>query len=179
MLAPAILKEAELRASFPGRLIQNDARFFYFQSYVDYDVVIDRNDWKRIQFVSIGNEQKLLAYFEARINRESLIVEDLLVLNFWGTKLALQQTKDLFHFVFYLFSARGIRKIYLRFIKDNPAGRQYERFILRTAKCGSIQGILTDYVILADGKAYDLVIMDILRDPYLEWYRSCAPHPAT
>lgn len=177
MLVPAILFEHELRARFLQRILRPDARYFYFQSYCDYDLTVDRSDWKRIQYVSVSPQGELLAYFEARPNRESLIIEDLLIIGLGSLGPTVMATKDVFRFFAYLLQDRGYRKIFFRFVRDNPAARQYERFLLQVARCGSIQGVLTDYVTLTDAKNYDLVIMDIQKQPYLEWFgRQCALH---
>jgi len=154
-------------------------RYFSFQSYREYELIIDRNDWKRIQVVSVSRSGGLLAYFEARLNRESQIVEDLLLMSLCPRGLSIEAGGDVFRFVASLFEERGIRKIFFRFIRDNPASRQYQRVLEHMAHCGSVQGVLTDYLTLPDGKTYDLVIMDILKQPYLQWVASRhAFHPA-
>lgn len=170
MLAPAIVHEEELRARFQNRITDSDMRFYCFQSYVDYELTVDRNDWKRIQFVSVTRSSGVSAYFEARINRESLVVEDLLIASLRATGLPFEAAVDGFRFVAYLLEERGFRKVFFRFIRDNPFGPQYVRLVEELAGCGSVQGLLTEYVTLADGRAYDLVIVEIRKQPYLEWF---------
>ena len=180
MLVPAILCEAGLKNTFSQRICQSDMRFFHFQNFVDYDLIVDRNDWKRIQMVSIDPHGQLLAYFEARINREANIVEDLLVMSLRTSGLTNLANRDFFRFTASLLKDRGFRKVFFRYIKDNPAARQYQRLFGEIIQCGSIQGILEEYVTLTDGKIYDLVIMDIKREPYLRWFEDrYALHPTS
>lgn len=178
MLVPAIVFEQELRARFLQRILHPDTRYFYFQSYCDYELTVDRSDWKRLQFVSVSGRNELLAYFEARPNRESMVIEDLLILGLGPRGLSFEAVKDGLGFLAHLLGDRGFRKVFFRFVRDNPAGRQYEKLFCQVARCGSIQGVMTDYVTLADAKTYDLVIMDIQKQPYLEWFGSRhALHP--
>ena len=179
MLLPALVREQELKVRFLERIQQPDTHFYYFQTYCDYELSLDRNDWKRIQFVSVSRKNELLAYFEARLNRESLVVEDVLLLSLGPRGLNFEAAGDVFRFLAYLFEDRGFRKIFFRFIKNNPAARQYDRFLRQIAHCGTVQGVLTDYTTLTDGKTYDLVIMEIRKQPYLEWFGGrYAVHPS-
>lgn len=171
MLVPALRYEHALKSRFVERILEPDTRFLYFQSYLEFELTVDRNDWKRIQFVSVSPSGELLAYLEARLNRESSVVEDLLVLSLRGQGLNFEASGDVFRFLAYLFVERGFRKIFFRFVRDNPAARQYRRLVESLARCGTVQGVLQDYLVLADARVYDLVIMDIQRDPFLGWFR--------
>ncbi len=180
MLVPAILREQDLRPLFMARMAEQTAKYYYFQAYRDFDLIIDRNDWNRIQYVSQSSMGELFALYEARINHESNIVENILILSLRSQGLSFEAVGDLFGFVRYLFQERGFRKIFVRYLADNPASGQYEKLLIRRAGCGSIQGVLREYITLADQRNYDLVILDIQREPYLQWFHGPhALHPAT
>jgi len=170
MLAPAIVHEAELRVRYRERVADAQMRHYLFQSYLDYDLVIDRNDWKRIQFVSVGPSKGVVAYMEAQVNRESLVVEDFLVTSLQAGGLSLGASVDVLRFIAYLFEGRGFRKLFFRFVQDHPFGPKYVRFLRDLARCGSIQGVLPGYVTLSDGCSYNLVIMEVHRQAFLEWF---------
>jgi len=170
MLVPAIVHEAELRARYRDRAADIGMRHYLFQSYLDYDLAVDRNDWKRIQFVSVHASRGLMAYLEARINRESLVVEDILVTSLTAGGLSWGASVDVLRFIAYLFETRGFRKVFFRFVQDHPFGPKYVRFLCDLARCGSIQGVLPEFVTLSDGRAHDLVIMEIHRTEFLEWF---------
>lgn len=169
MLVPAIVHEAELRVRYRDRVADLGMRYFLFQSYLDYDLVIDRNDWRRVQFVSVQPEG-LMAYLEARINRESAVVEDVLVTSLRVGGLSWGASIDVLRFIAYLFEERGFRKLFFRFVEDHPFGPKYVRFFCDLARCGSVQGVLPGYVTLSDGLSYNLVIMEVHRPEFLEWF---------
>jgi hypothetical protein len=62
MLQPAILKAQELILKFREICGNPEYRYYLLQNYVDYNMTIETDDWRRMQFASVDNEGKVRAY---------------------------------------------------------------------------------------------------------------------
>jgi hypothetical protein len=172
MLQPAILKAQEVILKFREICGNPEYRYYLLQNYVDYNMTIETDDWRRMQFASVDNEGKVRAYFEARIDRGSNIVTDLLILYFDLQKANLTASKDFAAFIYLLLREKGFEKIFFRFIKDNPAALLYKKLFIDKIKCSTIAGTLKNAQKLTDGNVYDIIIMDIEKEPYITWYEN-------
>lgn len=171
MLMPAVLMEDDLNHKYKNEIHDERYDFFYFQNYTEYPLVIDKNDWNRFQFVSVNNEN-ILGYLEARVDRMSQVVEDLLIINFENKKSGFIFAKDFSCFIYYLFEKRNIQKIFFRYLDGNPAAKLYKKLFYEKIGCGKLIGVMESAKTIRNGKTYDLIINEIDKKIFVDWYEN-------
>jgi hypothetical protein len=163
MIELAYLNQDLLEKKWKSCLTSN-LFFYYFHSpAMPYKIEIVNSEWNTIQYVSKDSENKIIGFFAGYINRTHNFVENLDIINF-TEKINVTFTEDLFEFFYLLLIKKGFRKIVFHAIKDNPAAKMYERFIIRN-KIGVVVGTLKKNKLLPDGKYYDEIIFEV----YKEW----------
>jgi hypothetical protein len=165
MLEPAYLNICELKRIYSSRIF--DKKYLFLADPVcSYDIMIDPNDWSRIQYVSKNAGGCIIAYFTVSINRLSGIVERLDIINFLEHP-SITLTRDFFRFMRILFVERKFRKMIFYALRSNPANAMYERL----AKQGFARkvGYLKNQILLSDGNYHDQIIYEVGRRSYLKW----------
>ena len=170
MLELALLNADELRHIFIREVTKETNKYYWMENFFDYEFIIEPNEWRRIQYVSKDSEGRILVYFGAWINRSFNIVERLEIFNLSG-KPNVIATRDFIRFLEILFCQRQFRKVVFYVIKDNPAVKLYEKFIVDN-KIGKIVGVFEKQCISTDGNCYDQIIFEMYKDNFVEWFNN-------
>lgn len=168
MIKLAILYNTKLAELLLKCLTEKRNNFLFFLPYKQYSFCIEDNDHNKIQYISIDKDNNILGFFEATINTNYHVIDDMLLISF--NDLANQEFGlDLVRFIDLLFIRRNYRQIYFKAVTANPIYSYYERFLLKVTKSGCIIGVMKSYVRLSDNQYYDLAIFCIYREKYLKW----------
>ncbi|MDP4224848.1 MAG: GNAT family protein [Bacteroidota bacterium] len=142
-----------------------DPRYMYYECgvYCDYEISIEKSSWNTIQLVSIDDNNNLIGYFSASINRQTYNISALGAINFCP-KPNLIFCKDMKQFFTDLFIKFNFNKISWRVVVGNPAEEIYDRLI--QAYGGRIVGTFKNEIKLWDGNLYDEKHYEILKDEF-------------
>ena len=166
MLEPAILYKDRLKEKFAKEITKPKNKYANFGDYYSYELEIDTNEWDRLQRVSVNSKGDIVGYLKAEIDRNSLNISGMHIINFDQKNIIF--SKDLKRF-FDLIFERGINKINFGVIVGNPAEKMYDKFISKYN--GRIVGIKTKEIKLIDGELYDLKLYEIMREDYTKNFK--------
>jgi hypothetical protein len=97
MLELAYLNQVQLKELYARKIMDEQNKFYYLNSYIDYDIGISSSEWDRIQYISKNSAGEILAYFGAWVNRGNHIIEKLEIINLSGKPNSLA-SRDFFAF---------------------------------------------------------------------------------
>jgi hypothetical protein len=169
MLELAYLNQQQLQEIYAQKITSKTNKYYFFESYYDYILQIDKDESKKIQYVSKDAEGNIIGYAGAWVNRTHNIIERAEIINF-TEKPKIEGSRDLFDFLEIVLIKKNFRKIMFYVAEENPAARMYERFIDYSEGIGRKVGILKEHYILNDGKKYDVVVFEIFKDKFAEWF---------
>lgn len=161
MIYPAILYKDKLKEVAQVTL-RNLERYKYANTsgyicFASFDCA-DSDEWSHIRRVSIGNNDNILGYFSAGVDRVTNSISSLYFVNFNLDVISITFVRDMQCFLEYLMER--FRKISFTVIVGNPAERLYDRVIEKYH--GRVVGIELQECVLNDGKYYDLKKYEIL-----------------
>jgi hypothetical protein len=115
-------------------------------------VTLSDDTWKTLEFVSVNENDEVIGFLKADIQRPENYVNGLGILNF-GHKANVTFSKDLHKFLHDLFDVFGYYKICFSVVCGNPIEKMYDKYVLKNG--GHIVGTFKKDVMLHDGKLYD------------------------
>lgn len=154
MLAPAQFHADRLRPLFARRIAEDDAAYLFFENWANFQLEVDPSEVKRLQYVSV-EQGRLLGYLEARVDRISQVVDDLLILRF-DTGLAGEAVRDFYDFLHLLLVRRNFRKVVFRAVGSNPAMALYEKHLVGRLAIARPVGVIRNFKRLRDNRLHDL-----------------------
>lgn len=160
MLELAYLHEGELNRIYAREITTEKYKYLNSTWYNDYSIEIKEDSWEKLQFVSIDEYNRVLGYFEARIDRAANYVDGLTVVSFYDASYIF--SKDCLQFINDLFDKYGFNKINFSVFIGNPAEKIYDKYIEKYG--GRVVGIFRNNARLSDGKLYDEKYYEIHKD---------------
>ncbi len=164
MLKPAVLYEEQLKAVYSSIAFEEKYKFHNQSNYFDFDISLETNTWNKIQFVSVDQNDKIIGFLSASIDRGDEVVRSLLVINFCEINYVF--SKDFYTFLDDLFTKFNFRKVKFSVVVGNPAEEMYDKYIKKYG--GSVIGVAKKDVRLQDNKYYDCKLYEIFREDYLK-----------
>lgn len=141
-----------------NKLIYNENyKFLNFSNYREYNMVeLQENEWNKISKVSVNENEDILGYFSVAVSQSQQRIDSCFFVKF-PKNYSLEDDKDTVYkdfreFVDYIMNHPIYKKVSFQAIKDNPANKAYEEFLL---KYNGERFLLKNYVRLEDGKYYD------------------------
>lgn len=136
-------------ASFP---------FVCYSNYKYFDIVeIEDGEWNYMQYVSLSRDNKILGFFQASVNQPQRKISSTLFIKFrhlcTSKEDKLTLDNDFNTFVDNIMNHPIYDRISFTAIADNHANRTYEELI---EKYDGRRMLLEDYVMLKDGRYYDV-----------------------
>lgn len=147
-------------------LIQ-DGRDTYYNSdgYWSYEIALNYNSWDSIEMVSVNNNDDVIRFFKAAIDRVSNKVVDITAISFLDSGYIFHE--DFYLFLNNLFTKQSFNKLEWTVVVGNPVEKMYDELINKYN--GSIVGINHNSIKLEDGKYYDVKLYELFRENYLEY----------
>jgi len=148
-------------------IVYNDKYKFYFcSSYWNYEFDVSGNsNYYQIDFVSVDENDNVIGFLGANINRDINKIDSLRIINF-KNKCNIIFSKDLYKFLNELFTVHNFNKIEFSVVVGNDIEKMYDKYCLKNS--GRIVGQYKEHVKLTDGKLYDYKIYEIFREDYLK-----------
>lgn len=163
MLDLAIKYKDELNSLWVDTLYKEKYKYVHNSSWQDLEIDFKNDTWNRLQMVSV-KDGKVIGYFKVSIDRDTLIANNLLVMNFYDINYTF--SKDFKTFITDLFEKYNFNKLTFNVVLGNKAEKMYDKYIELYG--GRIVGTLNDDCKLFDGKLYDSKLYDITKKEYLE-----------
>lgn len=158
MLKPAFLYKNQLNETY-HKIIYNEKYKFLIEDVWEYNIKIEESDANSIQLVSIDENENVIGFLQANLNREINHVTSLEVINF--NEINYTYSKDFNNFIRDLTEKFGFKKITFEVILGSPYEKLYDKHLKRFN--GRVVGIKKAEVRLADGKYYDVKIYEIFK----------------
>lgn len=165
MLKIAYPYKDKLQEAYNKVLHEDFYKFFNNGSYWSYDISVQNDSWKYLEFVSIDSNNNIVGYLRADIQRPENHVLGLAVLNF-SNKCNLCFSKDLRQFLINLFEVYNFYKIQFCVTVGNPIEKMYDKYIKKYG--GEIVGYFKKDVMLRDGKLYDKKFYEIFKENFIK-----------
>ena len=126
----AINYSAEINSLYKKNAItRKDISYFAYDDYTDYSIEIVDSDWRKLQYVVLTKENKLLAFISANFDRVTNNISNLALINITD-KPSMTILRGALYFIDeLLFKQEKFHKINFKAIKDNPAIRIYKKYI--------------------------------------------------
>jgi hypothetical protein len=163
MLQPAYLYKDDLFKYKCKLALDERYKYYEFDSSISFNITTDDSSWFKIQLVSVDQNNNLIGYFSAGINRHTYHVDSLGIINF-TPKTNLIFAKDLKQFFLDLFNKYNFNKINFMVVIGNPAEQMYDKLVSNYG--GRIVGIRKNDTKLWDGKLYDVKLYEILKEDF-------------
>ncbi|PYG88484.1 hypothetical protein LY28_01333 [Ruminiclostridium sufflavum DSM 19573] len=151
MLKLAFSYQEKLNHVWQSIAFKDKYQFYSGDIWWSYKVELDSSSWDNIQMVSVGNNDNILGYFGAHIDRQSNKVSSIGAINFGNVNVTF--SKDFYQFLYELFTKHKFRKIEWYVIVGNPAEKLYDRIISKYG--GRVVGIKKEATMMADGTLRD------------------------
>lgn len=126
-------------------------------SYSEYTILIDDDDWKKRQLVSVSNDDILNGFFQAEINRTINAVEGIFIFSTYTNKL--EFAKDLM--MFFRGLLNDFDKINFYVIRGHYTEKHYDNLVQELG--GRIIGTFYRDVKLMDGSFADKKYYEIFK----------------
>lgn len=84
MIKQAITREAELIQWFLENGSSTEFDHYKNSQFSNFELVISKNNWEKVQYVSVNDEGKLLGYIEISIDRSARVMENLNIFKIHG-----------------------------------------------------------------------------------------------
>lgn len=166
MLKPAYLYKTELEETMKDLYLDERYKYYFNCPYNYFNITkdIEDIDYNTICRISVNSTNEITGYFVATIDRGSNLVSNLSLVKF---RLGNEDNTfriDLDDFIYDLLAVKGFEKLIFNVIKGNPAEKFYN--IILPYLGGSVVGVQHKDVKLPDGKYYDRVYYEVLKDNY-------------
>lgn len=164
MLKPAALYSGKLNSLFVSAAY-DDSNKYWVMDYGVTNFYEPRygNKYTR-EYVSVDKDDNVIGYFSYALNESISQVEYLNFISF--DKGNLLFVEDVLHEIHKIFTEYNMNSIIFTCIPDNPVYANYIKF---NNYCnGKVSGYYKDYCKLMDGKLYDEVVFQIMREDYYE-----------
>ena len=169
MLKHAFLYKEQLQQKYAKAMTDEHFKYYIADSYVNYTLDIKEDDWDNIQRVSVDKNNDVIGYMSCYIERHTNICRNFGILNF-TKKQSITFSKDVFEYLKHLKYNCGATKFEFLAIEGSPSEKIYNKFIKKHG--GRVIGIQYDTIKLTDGKMYNAVLYEIMRDYMKFWERS-------
>jgi len=164
MLKNATEYREELQEQYERIKYDDKYKFYFANSYrsdnFDLRTELDKDC---IEQVSVNQDNIVIGYMLAKVEKDWNVVIDLRILNF-KQKDNITFAKDLFIFLQNLFVVEGFRKLQFKCIVGNPIEKMYIKYIQRYG--GNIVGVFHNSVKLIDGKIYDYTLYEVFKEDF-------------
>lgn len=140
---------------------------YYFNNSFYQDVEVDRNDWNRIQMVSVDEKQKLHGYLSVNLKQNMGAADQMCVISFNG-KSDYVFSADCLDFIRYLFVDRGIERLEWDVVIGNPAEKMYDKLCKKLG--GNIIGICHKAAMLTNRQVVDLKLYEAFKEDSIKYF---------
>jgi hypothetical protein len=164
MLKLAYPYQDALNQVWQACVLQEKYQFYNPVNFWSYTIDLSNSSWDSIQMVSVDNDDGILGYFTAYIDRISRKVSNIGAINF-GT-LSITFSKDFYQFLIELFTKHHFRKVEWNVVIGNPAERMYDKIVAKYG--GRIVGVRRESTTTADGVLRDEKLYEIFQCDYFE-----------
>lgn len=161
MLKHAIQYKDELSKLYLNAICDDYFKWYAGSDYHDYELCIESNDFNIVQRVSVDKNDNIIGFMSCCVNRVSGRAYNFGILNF-TKQLSTTFSKDVLCFIKDLKTNLNITKMEFLAYKGSPAELVYNKFISKHG--GRIVGVKRATSKLSDGKYYDGVIYEIMRE---------------
>jgi hypothetical protein len=141
-------------------------KFHTYGSYPKYVIDLEDMAWTKLQLLSVDENNNIIGYLCAMLDRELNHVTELKIVNFYDINITFSQ--DLKQFICDLFLKYNFRKINWTVVVGNPIEKMYDKYTSRYG--GRIVGVLKKEVLLNDRKLYDKKIYELFRGDFVQNY---------
>lgn len=149
-----------------SKIINNQQYKYYNNSeYWNYNFELSDkgSNWGAIEYVSVDNDDNVIGFLGANLDRSINNVTCLRILNF-KDKANIIFSKDLMTFLKELFTVHNFRKINFSIVVGNPIEKMYDKYCLKYG--GRIVGVFKDHTVLTDGKYHDTKYYEIFNEDF-------------
>jgi hypothetical protein len=135
---------------------EGNYKYLNFSSYNNFEQEdLHDNDWDKIQKISVNEDGYTIAYFSVTLSRLSQRISGTMFVKFrylehYNEEIA---DADFQEFIELIMNHPIFKRITIMAVKDNPANRTYERWLV---KYSGKRFLLPKYTILTDGKLHDV-----------------------
>jgi hypothetical protein len=150
----------KLQPLYQQIIFQEKYKFYNFADYWDYELDLIKSSWEELAFVSVDNDDNIIGFLRAGLQRNVDKVSSLGILNFGKPNITF--SKDLYQFLTDLFEKYNFRKIEFNMIVGNPIEKMYDKYINKYG--GNIIGIKKKSTKLQDGQYYDVKQYEIFKE---------------
>lgn len=164
MLRIAYDYKDKLNSEYSKAVVKERNKYYIANSYFEYSIELNSNNWDCIQMVSVDKDDNVLGYFKASVDRGSMSITSVCAINF-TEKVNMVFSKDLYGFLTDLFVKFCFFKISWMVLVGNPAESMYDKIVSKYN--GRIVGVRKQDVLLYTGERCDAKLYEIFRDDFL------------
>lgn len=162
MLRPAILYSDQLERLYINAMYDISNKYFMMENGTNFYEPLSNNKYGR-EFVSV-NGNRVIGFIKYSIDVDCNLALALQIISFDKGKLLF--VEDVLEAIHKIFTEYNMNSIIFTCIPDNPVYANYIKF---NNYCnGKVSGYYKDYCKLMDGKLYDEVVFQIMREDYYE-----------
>lgn len=126
MLKLAYPYREELNKKYQEIIFNEKYKFHTTRSYLTYTIELEDMAWTKLQLVSVNENNDIIGYLCATIDREANHVTELYIINFYDINIIFSQ--DLKQFIHDLFVKYNFRKINWSVIIGNSIEKMYDKY---------------------------------------------------
>lgn len=164
MLKPANLYTADLHVKFVESMYDMKYKYYHFGTSASIPTIDDTNNWFH-QFVSVNDKGEILGYIMYGVNYETMSVPSFGAISFIEGG-SVTYAHDLLQAIDNIFMVYNFNRMEWNCCIGNPAVRGYRNLCKRFG--GREVGQLHQNIKLMDGKIYDTVIFEVMREDYIK-----------
>ena len=161
MLDVAINHIDELKKKFNSIWFQEKYKFYNYDMYFN-DMIVDDNTWNKHQFVSVNTDREIIGYIAYQIDRQTLNVSKLAIINFTDNKIVF--SRDLKQVLTDIFEKFNFQKLSFSVVVGNSIDKSYDKMVAKYG--GRIIGTAINETKLYDNEYYHVKYYEILKDEY-------------
>lgn len=163
MLDNARKYKEELQSKFIDTWYDEKYKFYYIGGW-HREYILPEDDWERMCFVSLDNDNNVLGCIMYSLDRNTSSAYDFGAINFSNNKLIFGG--DLCQAIDDIFCKFNMQRIEWNVVCGNPIEKSYDK--MATKYGGRIVGTRKRVAKLSDNQIYDDKIYEILREDYLK-----------
>lgn len=161
MLKPAQNYITEIKTKYADTMYDLNYQYYHADRWTSFPSISEDNCWKH-QFASVDANNNVIGYISYSINLSAESCDNFTIISF--DKGNLTFVRDIQQAVDDIFNKYNFNRLEFQCFVGNTALRGYRNFIKRYG--GREVGTLKQVNKLIDGKLYDAVIFEILKEDY-------------
>lgn len=161
MLTRAILYEEQLKKKYIEATSDDYFKFYFSSAHRSFNLDVCNNDYWTIQMVSVDKNNNIIGFMSVSIDDDSKVVNNFGLINF-TKKPNIIFSSDVMKFLRMLRDNYNASKFEFNAFVGGEGDKIYRKFIEKHG--GRIVGIYKNATKLIDGKYYDSIMFEIMRE---------------